>query len=60
MTITDIPTSGHYRTYCAECGRDLGPAPAGCWWDTDEICAACDRRLREQAGLQEARDGNNE
>jgi len=54
MTITDIPTPGHYRTYCAECGRDLGPAPAGCWWDTDEICAACDRRLREEAGLKES------
>jgi len=47
----DTPTVGHYRAYCAWCDCDIGPAPADCWWDTHGICADCDRKLRERAGL---------
>jgi len=47
-------TSQPHRIRCAWCGRDLGPAPLGCWADTDGICEDCDERLREEAGLQES------
>ena len=54
MTIkatADTPPPDHYRTYCAECERDLGPAPVDCWWDIVIVCELCDAKLREQAGL---------
>ena len=51
MTELDTPTPDHYRTYCALCGADIGPAPAGCWFDTHGICEECDAKLRGRAGL---------
>jgi predicted amidophosphoribosyltransferase len=41
------------RMICAWCGRDLGPSGARA--DSHGICAECERKLRQQAGLKEAR-----
>ena len=35
------------RYICAWCGRDIGPS--GTAEDSHGICAACERKLREQA-----------
>lgn len=37
------------RMLCAWCGRDLGPR--GTDADSHGICADCERKLRQQAGL---------
>lgn len=38
------------RIICAWCGRDLGPS--GTRDDSHGVCAACEARLRERAGLE--------
>jgi len=51
MDEINTPIPGYYRTYCAWCGADIGPAPADCWWDTRGICEDCEEQLRKRAGL---------
>lgn len=41
------------RMICAWCGRVIGAS--GTDADSHGICAECERKLREQAGLKEAR-----
>ncbi len=38
------------RMICSWCGRDLGPS--GTAQDSHGICADCDRKLREKAGIR--------